>query len=1376
MVASSLRIVAIGGSAGALEALQKIFKSPDLNRSVAYIVVVHHSPEFGTVLDSLLSNWSSMPAQLIDDGTPIKNGSIYVARPGQYVRVEGQILHSALRGDDFGRYHPIDSLFTSLASDAGSGIVAMLLSGTGNDGAAGALKIHQAGGRILAQHPESCAYDAMPSAVIRSAIADTILRPEEMASALAESVFVQKEQKPGAAPDNGTAAVEAILQLVRDHTGNDMSGYKPTTLRRRIERRAGLNHLTDLSAYQAMLRQAPAELDRLAKDMLIGVTGFFRDAEAFEILQKEIIPGLCSTKTPGEPIRVWIAGCSTGEEAYSIAMLLLDWFSAHRTSPRMQIFATDIDDAALEAARAGVYSHEMVRDIPKDRLGRYFREGKGGYAILKSVRETIVFASHNLISDPPFSRLDLVVCRNVLIYLNADTQRKLLALFHFVLNPSGYLFLGSSESVGSENQHFEPVSKQWRLYRHVGIGAPKQPPKLPISGTTVARRLASGGEISTDIGSLAGQERIYRKLIDANGPTLLLVNSRFEILYVAGDSTPYLEYPKGEPSHDLFRIVRPALRVALRSAANRALRDGAKATTSVVPADEEEGAGAPGIRISVTPVKDAADENLQLVSFELDSELRATLPLAGQGGDDWLLQQMEQELNATREDLQRTIERMRISNEETKAANEEIMAMNEELQSSNEELESSKEELQSLNEELATSNAELDNKVNELESTNSDLNNLLLSTDTPTIFLDRELRIRRFTTACTQLMRVIPADVGRSLGDIVQTTGDKDLIDVCTQVLSGLPVEDREVQNAAGRWYLRRILPYRAQDGVIRGVVLTYPDITQVKEGEAELARRNEQLEWQAGLLQEAPVFARDMKDRIIFWNPGAEALYGWTRDEAMNHVSHELLKSKLEIPLDQIKAILNERGTWSGKITHTCRDGRQVVVKSVWTVRHGQNGAGDTAIIEVNNDITDLTSAEAQLIEYRDHLEDLVGKRTAELDQARKAAEVASEAKSAFLANMSHELRTPLQTIIGSAQLIRRDGLSEHQADLFDKVETASVHLLEVIDAILELSKIEADKLSLAEVPVDIGAILKSVTSMLHDRAASKHLQFHTQIDAVPSNLIGDPGRLRQCLLNYAANAVKFTNSGTVTLRVVIADDDDASTLLRFEVIDTGVGISPEALGRLFNAFEQADNSLAREYGGTGLGLTITRKLARQMGGEAGASSTLGSGSTFWFTARLKKSNAALASPEDRKRDVSADILMRDFAGKRILLVEDEPSNRKLFEAMLQAVKLVPTTAEDGLRAIEQVSQNRFDLILMDVQMARMDGLEATRRIRQLPNGRDVPIVAMTGNALATDKPRCLDAGMNDVLHKPVQIQVLNDTVARWLSGGHTESGRTGG
>lgn len=1331
----SHNLAILAGSAGALAPLRTLFQSLPEKIGCAIVVIQHHTPDHKSMLDSIIAGWTSLPVRIVAEGMPIEADTIYVAPPAKRVGTDGQAFQlSAAYDAGSDRHHQIDASCIALSAAPQLRLFLGILSGAGDDGTQGAKAVRAKGGTVVVQDPVEAEFGDMPRAVIKSRQADMTLPTDKILPAL--TAWAAGVPPTGSADredqgrDEGTA-FDAILNLVLQHTHQDKREYKPATLRRRMQRRMAMFHLDEMNAYLQLLQQQPKEILQLAQDMLVGVTSFFRDQEAFDILAQDVIPEICGNRADDAPVRVWIAGCSTGEEAYSIAILLHEWFAHQRRSPRIQIFATDIDERALQVARAGVYCEDALEAVSQERLQRYFEPARGGFCISKPVRETIVFASHDLIADPPFSKLGLVVCRNVLIYLNADIQKRLLGLFHFVLNLDGYLFLGSSESVGTLSASFQPVSKPWRIYRHIVAAERAVAPQLPIAQSSTLRRLGSDTARANHVLPFGNLEGAYRQLLDKLGPTQVLVNASFDLLYVSGNTSAYFEIPRGEASINLLKIAKPFLAGALRVALNRAQTQRERVEISTLSPPFGIETTGPACRIEVIPVSGTDSEELLLVVLSQGPAKEQQAVASDRGGDDWLVHQLEREVDAMREDLQRTIENARSAKMELTAANEEVMAMNEELQSSNEELESSKEELLSLNEELTTANAALDAKVSELETVNADLNNLMYSSESATMLLDQALHIRRYTPACAKLMRVIPSDIGRPLEDIVRHFEDPTLASDCQTVIRGGTIPEKQVVSDIGHWFLRSILPYRNANRQVMGVVLMLSDMTSIKLAEQELQERAQRLQWQSDLLRlAAPIFARDYDDRVIFWNPAAELLYGWSPQEALGHISHELLQTRFPLPLNQIKRILISTGSWKGELIHRTKEGGTVSVESQWTLSHDIHGKVQ-AIVEVNNDIT-----------------------------GQKEAEDANLSKSAFLANMSHEIRTPLNAITGMAHLIRIAGLTPEQANQMDKLEKAGQHLLEIINAILDLSKIEAGKFALDEGRVCLDEIVENATAIVGDNVKSKGLRLLTEISPTPAALMGDRTRIQQALLNYLSNAVKFTANGTITIRASLSDDTTNSTLVRFEVIDTGIGIEPRILERLFSAFEQADSSTTRKYGGTGLGLAVTKRLAELMGGEAGATSQPGKGSTFWFSVRLKKSPAECATVAGQAVARAGDILKTDFAGIRILLAEDEPINREIAQKLLENVGMSVDVADDGQQAVKQAMAESYDLILMDMQMPHVDGLEATRQIRKFD--QETPILAMTANAFSEDKQRCLDAGMNDFITKPVSPGVLYEILLR--------------
>ena len=969
--ASSQRLAVIGGSAGSLSKLQVVFESLQGDEPFTCFVVEHLSADHPSNLDTLVAKWSGLPVVWTRDGAPFEPGIVHLCAPGALVSWHDGILrHGRAKGR--AAHNTIDHLAISLAPVFRADLALVILSGTGSDGTEGARAVKSAGGVVIVQAPESAEFRDMPLNVIDADLADSILPPTDIGITLRSwcntGALADPSPGPGELPSDD-ALINAIVELVGAATHEDIASYKRSTVRRRIERRMGLRRTSGFAAYLAFLRGNPEEVELLAKDLHIGVTAFFRDPEAFRIIQETVVPALCGAKGPSESVRVWIAGCSTGEEAYSIAILLAEWFEAQNEPPRVQIFATDVDTRSLAVARAGLYRKEALAAVPAQRMERYFVQERNGYRIAKSVRENVVFASHDLISDPPFSKLDLVVCRNVLIYLNPTTQKKLLSLFHFVLNSGGYLFLGSSESVGSVARHFHAVSKQWRVFRHLDTGG-RRTPLMPLTRGMEPARSTSDLVPDSSPAVDAGSERVYRELLRSYGPTLVLVNTRLEVLYLSGNVGSYLEVPVGEPTHDLLKMVKPGLAVGLRSAIVEAQKTRVKAAVETAIND---GGQYLEVRVDVTPISTPDRQELLLVCFSIEAENRMELPAAESDGDDWVLRQLMQELNATREDLYRTIEQSRVASEEMKAANEEVMAMNEELQSANEELESSKEELQSLNEELTSSNSLLDEKVIEVEALNADLNNLLNSTNTATLLMDVDLNIRRFTPACSRLMRLIPSDIGRSVEDVVRIVDYPGLGTDCQQVIRGQPVEDIELSDPEGHCYLRRILPFLGQGEQVDGAVITFTDITALKRADRLLHDRAEKLSWQSNLLSRAaPVLGRDMQDRIVFWNKGAEALYGWSESEALGKLSHELLKTRFPLPLDEIVQQLLADSVWRGQLVHVGRDGSEIIVQSQWTI-YRNAAAEPEAIVEVNNDVTKQKKAQQALRESEEMFHTMV-------------------------------------------------------------------------------------------------------------------------------------------------------------------------------------------------------------------------------------------------------------------------------------------------------------------------------------------------------------------------------------------------------------------
>ncbi|MCX8995922.1 response regulator [Rhizobiaceae bacterium BDR2-2] len=836
-------VVGIGASAGGLDACARFLDALPSASGMAFILVQHLDPTHESMMVELLAPHTAMTVVQADDGMRLERDHLYVIPPGTYLSVaSGGTLHLSAPEAPHGARMPFDFLLRSLAEKLHERAVCVVLSGTGADGSLGLKAVKEKGGLVIAQDPAEAAHDGMPGSAILTGAVDLVLPLAGIPAALVR--FHRRLSRiRAAAPPQARKAGEdwlpAIIELLREKTTHDFRLYKDGTLRRRIERRMAMAavEIDDINRYVEILKDDSRELDRLATDLLINVTSFFRDPGVFDVLARTIVPDLVRNHSIDQPLRIWIAGCSTGEETYSLAMLFREEITAAKREIKLQIFASDIDADAVATAREGVYPPSIAAEVSPERLARFFSKDDHGYRILPELRAAIVFAVQDVLTDPPFSRLDLVSCRNLLIYLLPEAQQKAISFFHFALREGGILLLGSAETVAESENRFEVISKAERLYRHIGRNRPGELGVL-IGAADAARGLARApaGQVPSRQAALA--EECRRLVMDIYAPAAVLINRKLECLYSLGPTERYLRVPQGHPSYDFLAMVRPHLRIKLRAAIHQAIVEKTRILMSGGQTDYE---GRPGsFHIAVHPA--AIDgEALLLICFLDDPEpaLPDTQPDGPQ--DAAHVAELRQQLAATRAELQAAIHSLETSNEEQKAINEEALSVNEEYQSTNEELLTSKEELQSLNEELTALNGQLQETLERQRTTASDLQNILYSTDVATIFLDLGLDIRFFTPSTRSLFNIIPTDIGRPLADLNSLATDDDLLADAHTVLQTLTPIEREIQARNGLWYNRRILPYRAQDDQVEGVVITFSDITERRRAvEALEAARKE--------------------------------------------------------------------------------------------------------------------------------------------------------------------------------------------------------------------------------------------------------------------------------------------------------------------------------------------------------------------------------------------------------------------------------------------------------------------------------------------------------------------------------------------------------
>lgn len=959
--ATEFPVVGIGASAGGLAALEAFFSGMPADREpgMAFVLVQHLAPDHASVLAQLIGRQTRMDVVQAEDGMRLQPDCVYVIPPNRDMTLSAGRLRLTRPDAPRGQRLPVDVFFRSLAQDQGARAIGVVLSGTARDGTLGLRMIKDAGGMAMVQDPETTVYSGMPRSAIATGLVDFVLPPEEMPKQIIAYVRTGPGQKRlgddaprQVVPSGSPEAMELLFTLLRDETGHDFSEYKQTTVHRRLQRRMAVQQVERVEDYAQFLKTNPAEARALFQDLLIGVTQFFRDPEAFEALRGAMTDRVAQA-SPGSVIRVWVPGCSTGEEAYSIAILLREQMEALDRRVRVQVFATDIDPRAIAIARAGIYPASIGPDLPKGGLNRFFvAHDPGGttYRIREEIREMLVFSEQDVLRDPPFSRLDLISCRNLLIYLNTELQRRLIPLFHYALKPGGLLFLGTSESVGDFPTLFTPLDRRLSLHRRQET--PLDPPPSPTRRFTRLRTGTLPGGRPTEKPELPPLPVPFRSLTEATlleeiPAAALLVDVAGKILYVHGRTGRYLEPAPGDGEMNVLRMAREGLRRELSVAFHRAVtaqdvvrRDGLEVQTHgdavrvnlVIrpqagwPASGsgpmQEEAGSPLFLVILHEAPDRPVDPVDGADREPPGE--------GEGPDPEPLRrivELEERLQASEEYLHATQEEMQSTHEELRTSIEELQSTNEELQSTNEELETSQEELQSLNEELSTVNAELETRVADLSRSRNDMSNLLAGTGIAMVFVDQNLRIQRFTPSATRLMNLIKADEGRPVGDLAsKLVGYDSLVSDSARVLETLVPMEFEVQAEDGRWYLLGIRPYRTLENVIEGAVITFTDITELNRARVAI-RETEGLRRLAVVVRDSndPIVSLDLAGRILSWNPAAQRLYGWTEEEALQMNYLDLVPEPLRA---ETRSMLEMAGKGQGvepvRTRRLARDGRR--------------------------------------------------------------------------------------------------------------------------------------------------------------------------------------------------------------------------------------------------------------------------------------------------------------------------------------------------------------------------------------------------------------------------------------------------------------------
>jgi two-component system CheB/CheR fusion protein len=1367
-------VVGIGASAGGLPAFQALLRALPSDTGLAFVVLSHLVPDYTSMLAEILSRDTAMPVTEVRDEPQVEANRVYVIPPGREMVITAGSLH--LEGERGRQRRPIDRFLETLAQDRAESAIGVILSGTGSDGTLGLAAIKAAGGVTFAQD-DSAQQTGMPQSAVNAGCVDRVMSPANIAAEIAR-VGQRLADAARAAESDPREQVDRVIAALHTRLGVDFAEYKPTTLQRRIRRRMLLHKIDTLEDYASFIEHDPGEGQLLYQDVLIGVTAFFRNPAAFETLAQRVMPELFVNRSRDEPLRAWVLGCSTGEEAYSVAIVLKEAAAQARCTAPIVVYATDLNGAAIDKARKGVYPSGIDVAVSPERLRRFFvQQRDGSFRVTQELRDLCVFARHDALHDPPFSRLDLITCRNVLIYMEPPLQRRLLPMLHYALKPGGFLFLGPSESISGAADLFEGFDPSSKLFRR----KPVQPlsARVPrLTGRFTAP--ADAGRAVAASASRSGNEAEVvadRALLAEYAPPGVLVDAALEVQQFQGDTAPFLAPAQGKASLNLMKMLREPLLVPMRAALQRARKGGAAVRKEGIDLGGEE----PRRRIAlkVIPVRQPnLPDHCYWVMFEPEVEpVRPADPvdatdadggaahhsaararagdgdaLAGRAGaparpgtraakgrtladKDARILTLERELAATREALQSVIEQQETSSRELQTAAEEVQTANEELQSINEELQTSNEEIQSTNEELTTVNEELTTVNEELSRASNDLNNIFSSVQMAIVMVWPDLRIRRFTSVAGTLLKLIETDIGRPIGDIRPNFDGPDLPQLLQQVIETRRLQDLEVRDGTGRWYLLRVRPYVTVEERVDGAVLVFVDIDRLKQNQ-------QLLEWQARLLEQAhePIVSRNVDGTIGYWNRGAERLYGYASTEALGRPIESLLATELPESRQSIDATLQRDGFWTGEVVQTTRDGRRLVVESM-QVLIGEHGSGRHVIVDSHRDVTERKALEESL--------QLRVRQLADADRRR----------TEFLAMLAHELRNPLAPLRNAVQVLRHPGAdAETVKRSHVLIERQVATMTRLVEDLLDAARVARGLVQLRREGMDLGACLQRACETARPLIEARGHGFTIALPPMRVRCEADSTRLEQVFVNLLANAAKFTpehGEVRVSLNVRRRESDPAQVEAVVSVQDTGVGIPPELLPRVFDLFAQGDQTLARAQGGLGIGLSLVRELVALHGGRVSADSAgVGCGSEFCVY-------LPVVSVEERREAAAsrsaAHEIPRAQHPQRVLVVDDNPDIVESAAMLLGGAGHEVATALSGQDALKAAEHFRPGVALLDIGMPDLDGYEIARRLRKIPGLEKLPLVAVSGYGSPADRERSRAAGFDHHCVKPLDFAVLS-------------------
>ena len=1341
-------VVGVGASAGGLDAFRELLRHLPINTGMAFVLIQHLAANRESLLSEILGRETEMPVTQVRDNMTLEPNCVYVIAPNTEMSLAEGVLKLTPRKSIPGKYMPADLFFTSLAAERKSQAIAIVLSGTDGDGAVGLEEVKAAGGITFAQCEATAEFNGMPNTAAATGQVDFILPPQAIAEELIKiSRHPYVARQTSATVKSGEDETLAdIFLLLRNATGVNFTHYKRSTVRRRIERRMLLYKLEERSDYVRYLQDHPDEVQALYLDLLIIVTQFFRDEPAFEALKELVFPQIVAGKSFESPIRIWIPGCATGEEVYSIAICLLEFLAEQMLKPAIQIFGTDLSETAIDKARTGIYPPNRLTGLSSQRLRRFFVQVEGGYQINKRIREMCIFARHDLGSDPPFSALDLISCRNVLIYFAPPLQKRVLPMFHYSLNPTGFLLLGSSESVGEASDLFAEINERVRIYART-----QAPIRLSFDLSSGNYPLAVA-DLDRDINQeyqdpVRVQELAERIVLDRYAPVGVLCTERLEILQFRGDTSAYLSPAPGEPSFNLLKMIRPSLLPELRVIIHQAKRqDGSASKAGLIVAKSNQQVT---VEIEVIPFRvPPARERYWLISFKQRSnpvvEIASDRNNNKQTDAESEIRLLRQELTDSQAYLQATMEEQESTNQRLAAANEEILSSNEELQSTNEELQTAKEEIQAANEELKTTNDELQHRNIEARQSNDDLLNLLRSVELPILMLQEDLRIRRFTPAAQRIFNLIETDIGRMLSDIRPNINIPDLESLIREAIDTPTVIEREVRDETNRWYSLTIRPYKTIENQIDGAVLSLLNIDNLKRNAEQLRASRDYAEAIVETVRQ-PLIVLDEELRVKTANQSFYQMFRVLPAQIERQAFFELSNGQWNIPrLRQLleEILPNHNQFQDFEVEHEFEEiGTKTLLLNAYELAFTEG----RSILLAIEDITQRQQFEIERTEL-----------LAQERAARLSAEAANTSKDQFISLLSHELRTPLNSIVGwSNQLLRQNNLDEETVTRgLETIERNARLQSQLIEDLLDISRIVRGELRLEFCPISLTSVIETTLETVRLTAEQKEIQLETSLAPDPIWVSGDSNRIQQVISNLLTNAIKFTpEGGRVEIHLTCSTDH-----AQVRVIDTGKGISPDFLPYMFERFRQSDSASIRKYGGLGLGLAIVRELVELHRGTVTAQSP-GEGQGATFTVRLPLTTA----PIESDREPETPQLASDFTDIKVLVVEDDDDSRKLLTVLLEQDNANVTAVASAQAALEALNQSLPDIILSDVSMPDVDGYTLMRQIRALPpeQGGQIPAIALTAYAGEIDRQQAISAGFQQHVAKPVKIDELTEAIA---------------